>query len=48
MKILRKTPAKAVDVKGMHGHFLLHVAEKLRYGGFIGMPISGDLGIHLP
>lgn len=48
MRILRKAPAKAVDVKGMHGHVVLHGAEKLRCGGFVGMPISENLGMHPP
>lgn len=32
----------------MNGHVVLPGAEKLRCGDFIGMPVSGDLGMHPP
>ena len=46
MRIRRKGQAESVDVGKVNVHVMLHGAEKLHYGNFIGMPVSGDLGMH--
>lgn len=48
MRIRRKGQAESVDVGKVNVHVMLHGAEKLHYGNFIGMPVSGDLGMHCP
>ena len=48
MRIRRKGQAESVDVGKVNVHVMLHGAEKLHYGNFIGMPVSGDLGMHAP
>ena len=48
MGILREGHAGSVDVGKVNEHVMLHGADNLHYGDFIGMLVSGDLGMHAP